>query len=57
MAEAAGATAAVATARTTDLFSPKALRGAMGSAFRLPLWTGAEFAEVLDWCAAAASAP
>lgn len=49
-AEAAGATGAIATAGTTDLFSPKALRGAMGSTFRLPLWTGASFAAVLDWC-------
>lgn len=49
-AEAAGATGAIATAGTTDLFSPKALRGAMGSSLRLPLWIGGSFAEVLDWC-------
>ncbi|HEV2914038.1 MAG TPA: RNA methyltransferase [Pyrinomonadaceae bacterium] len=51
-AEAAGATGAIATAGATDLFSPRALRGAMGSAFRLPLWTGVEFREVTGWCAA-----
>ncbi|HEV3469590.1 MAG TPA: RNA methyltransferase [Pyrinomonadaceae bacterium] len=51
VAEAAGATAAVATAGSTDLFSPKALRGSMGSAFRLPLWIGAGLEEVLGWCA------
>ena len=51
VAEAAGATAAIATEGTTDLFSPKSLRGAMGSTFRLPLWTGARFAELLAWCA------
>lgn len=50
-AEAAGATGAVTTAGSTDLLSPKALRGAMGSAFRLPLWTDADYAEVLGWCA------
>jgi TrmH family RNA methyltransferase len=50
-AEAAGATGAVTTRSSTDLFSPKALRGAMGSSFRLPLWTGAQFSEVLAWCA------
>ncbi len=50
-AEAAGATGVVATEGSTDLFSPKALRGAMGSSFRLPLWTGAGFSEVLAWCA------
>ena len=52
VAEAAGATAAVATAGSTDLFSPKSLRGSMGSAFRLPLWTGATLEEVSAWCAA-----
>ncbi len=51
-ADAAGATAAIATEGTADLFSPKALRGAMGSTFRLPLWTGATFDEVIAWCAA-----
>jgi TrmH family RNA methyltransferase len=50
VAEAAGATGVVATAGTTDLLSPKALRGAMGSSFRLPLWTNAAFAEVVSWC-------
>src|SRR5687767_8941669 len=39
-AEAAGATAAVATRESSDPFSPKSLRGAMGSAFRLPVWYG-----------------
>ncbi len=52
VAEAAGATGAIATAGATDLFAPKALRGAMGSAFRLPLWTGAGFTDALAWCAA-----
>lgn len=50
-AEAAGVTGAIATANTADAFSPKALRGAMGSAFRLPIWNGASYAEVLKWCA------
>jgi TrmH family RNA methyltransferase len=50
VAEAAGATGVVATIGTTDLLSPKALRGAMGSSFRLPLWTQAGFAEVVSWC-------
>lgn len=51
VAEAAGAHAVVSTRRTADLFSPKSLRGSMGSAFRLPLWTGAEFSDALAWCA------
>lgn len=52
VAEAAGATGVIATDGTTDLLSPKALRGAMGSSFRLPLWTNADFAEVVSWCGA-----
>jgi RNA methyltransferase, TrmH family len=51
-AEGAGVTGAIATVNTADPFSPKALRGAMGSAFRLPIWMGASFAEVLAWCVA-----
>jgi RNA methyltransferase, TrmH family len=51
VAEAAGATAAVSTKGSTDLFSPRALRGSMGSAFRLPLWMGATLDETLAWCA------
>src|SRR5258707_2286346 len=50
-AEAAGVTGAIATANTSDPFSPKALRGAMGSAFRLPSWTGPDYATVIAWCA------
>jgi TrmH family RNA methyltransferase len=50
-AEAAGVTGVIATANSSDPFSPKALRGAMGSAFRLPIWTGPEYSDVIDWCA------
>jgi RNA methyltransferase, TrmH family len=49
-AEAAGATGVIATKATADPFSPKALRGAMGSAFRLPVWTDADYADVIEWC-------
>jgi TrmH family RNA methyltransferase len=51
VAEAAGATAAVLTKGSTDPLSAKALRGSMGSAFRLPLWTGPTLEEALRWCA------
>ncbi len=51
VAEAAGAAGVVATGGTTDLLSPKSLRGSMGSAFRLRLWAGASFGEVIAWCA------
>ena len=49
-AEAAGATGVITTANTPDPFSPKSLRGAMGSAFRLPIWSGANYEEVIAWC-------
>jgi TrmH family RNA methyltransferase len=51
-AEAAGATGAIATEGSTDLLSPKALRGSMGSAFRLPIAAGVPLAEVMDTCRA-----
>lgn len=49
-AEAAGAAGAVLTRNSADVFSPKSLRGAMGSAFRLPIWTNADFAQVVEFC-------
>jgi len=49
-AEAAGATGVILTQGSTDIFSPKALRGAMGSTFRLRLWTGASFSEAINFC-------
>ena len=45
-AEACGATGAITTARTADPFAWKALRGAMGSAFRLPIAAGASLQEI-----------
>ena len=50
-AEAAGATGVITTGTSSDPFSPKALRGAMGSAFRLPIWNGASYPEAIAWCA------
>ena len=49
-AEAAGVSGVIATRNTSDPFSPKSLRGAMGSAFRLPIWTGPDYEEVIRWC-------
>lgn len=49
-AEAAGATGVIATRNTSDPFSPKSLRGAMGSAFRLPIWTGPTYEKMIEWC-------
>lgn len=48
-AEAVGAAGVILTRDSADVFSPKSLRGSMGAAFRLPLWTNADFFEVLDW--------
>jgi TrmH family RNA methyltransferase len=49
-AEAAGASGVITTKNTSDPFSPKSLRGAMGSAFRLPIWMGVSFEKVVEWC-------
>ncbi|MFN0085372.1 MAG: TrmH family RNA methyltransferase [Blastocatellia bacterium] len=46
-AEAAGATGVLATKGSVDLFTPKTLRSAMGSAFRLPAVTGVSADELL----------
>lgn len=51
-AEAAGCTGAIMTANSADPFAPKSLRAAMGSAFRLPLWTHAGFVEAIEFCQA-----
>ena len=51
-AEAAGATGAYLTAESADPMSWKALRGSMGSAFRLPHVTGIAVDAVLDRLAA-----
>lgn len=49
-AEAAGASGVIATQNTSDPFSPKSLRGAMGSAFRLPIWNGPTYEQMIEWC-------
>lgn len=49
-AEAAGAAGVIATQNTSDPFSPKSLRGAMGSAFRLPIWNGPTYEKMIEWC-------
>lgn len=48
-AEAAGISGVVLTKNSTGAFAPKALRGAMGASFRLPIWMNADFFEALDW--------
>jgi RNA methyltransferase, TrmH family len=51
-AEAAGAAGLIISERSADPFSPKALRASMGSAFRLPIATGAAFGDVQVWAKA-----
>lgn len=48
-AEAAGAKGIIVSKRSADCFSPKSLRAAMGSAFRLPVWSEADLQDVLDF--------
>jgi TrmH family RNA methyltransferase len=52
-AEAAGVVGVIVSKNSADVFSPKALRAAMGSSLRLPVWEYAEFDEVLEWAKAA----
>lgn len=48
-AEAAGVAGVVISGNSADVYSPKSLRAAMGASFRLPIWDGAVFDEVLLW--------
>jgi TrmH family RNA methyltransferase len=47
--EAADASGLVLTQGSADIFSPRSLRAAMGSAFRLRIGQGERFANVIDW--------
>lgn len=48
-AEAAGVAGVILSIDSADVFSPKALRASMGSAFRLPIMEGADFENTLLW--------
>lgn len=48
-AEAAGVAGIIISNGSASAFSPKSLRAAMGSAFRLPIWESAKLDEVLIW--------
>jgi TrmH family RNA methyltransferase len=47
VAEAAGVKGIIVSQGSTDPFSPRSLRASMGSAFRLPMWTGAAEREIV----------
>ena len=48
-AEAAGVAGIIVSTNSADVYSPKAIRAAMGSSLRLAIWENAEFREVLSW--------
>jgi TrmH family RNA methyltransferase len=48
-AEAAGVEGVIVSKSSSDVFSPKSLRASMGSAFRLPIWSGANLDEVVEF--------
>ncbi len=47
--EAVGVSNVIISKNSTDVFSPKALRAAMGASFRINFWTDAVFEKVLSW--------
>jgi len=47
--EAVGISNVILTKNSSDVFSAKAIRSAMGASFRLNFWTDAEFENVLSW--------
>ncbi len=47
--EAVGVSGVILTKNSADVFSPKALRGAMGATFRLPIWSNANFFDAINW--------
>jgi TrmH family RNA methyltransferase len=51
-AEAAAAAGVIVSDNSADVFSPKSLRASMGAAFRLAIWQGVHFHEVLEWAKA-----
>ena len=48
-AEAAGTAGVIMSSGSADPFSPKAVRAAMGSSFRFPIWQPASFEEAIEW--------
>lgn len=48
-AEAAGVAGVVTTKGSADPFTPAALRGSMGSSFRVPIWPGVPIDELVRW--------
>ena len=51
-ADAAGVAGVIVSDNSTDVYSPRSLRGSMGAAFRLPVWENSDLARVLNWAKA-----
>ncbi len=47
--EAVGVSGVILTKNSADIFSSKALRGAMGASLRLPIWSNVDFFDVISW--------
>jgi TrmH family RNA methyltransferase len=47
--EAAGASGAIISRGSANVFSSRSLRSSMGSAFRLPIWSGVDEQDVIEW--------
>jgi TrmH family RNA methyltransferase len=56
-AEAAGSAGAIISENSADAYSPKALRAAMGAAFRLSMFRGARSEDILVWARSAKLTP
>ncbi len=56
-AEAAGAAGVIVSRNSADAYSPKALRAAMGSSFRLPIHENGGLDEILQWARVAKLLP
>ena len=48
-AEAVNLAGVIISKNSADPFSPKSVRASMGAGFRLNVWSGADFDEVLEW--------
>ncbi len=48
-AEATNIAGVIVSKNSADAYSPKAIRGSMGSCFRVPIWQGAVLGDVLAW--------
>ncbi len=48
-AEASGVSGIITTKNSTNVFSPKSIRGSMGACLRLPVWENVDFFDAIEW--------